>query len=265
MTTVKSMESRQSLITFTENNAKNKMLDIKQVIGITTFLLLFNAQAIAERLNIAVASNFTATLRSLSQHYMATCSCEINIISGSTGKLYFQITQAAPFDAFFSADEITAQRLVDDGLAFKDSYFVYAKGILAIYGETDLSKASKIAIANPKLAPYGKAAMEYLNTLDNAAEIRSKLVYAENVAQAFQFSWTGATQSSFVPLSYSSRKMKKELALQPIPASTYSPILQAAVINNDSQSIRQFFAYLKSTEAKKIIRNAGYEVATDAQ
>lgn len=238
------------------------MYKIKQkFLLVISLLLLLATQANAETITIAVASNFTSTLRSLSEKFTPTCDCEIKIVSASTGKLFTQITEGAAFDAFFSADMSAPSRLVEKDLAKQESYFVYAVGVLTVVGDLNLNNTSSVAIANPEFAPYGKAAMEYINSLDYRENIKKKLVLAENASLAYQFATDRKAKSAIVPLS-DSGKQENKLPVRIVPKASYGPLRQAAVIVTNSKVIEDFFSFVKSDEGRAIIVAAGYKVDT---
>ena len=165
-------------------------------LGVT---LLFSASSFAEPLRIAVASNFTSPIQKLAPLFEQETGVKVALSFGSSGKFFAQIQHGAPFDVFLSADQAKPNKLIKKGLALKENQIIYAKGVLALWSATSksikpiekaLSSARKIAIANPKLAPYGKAAEETLKSLTLWSSVQSKLVQGENIGQTYQFTYT---------------------------------------------------------------------------
>lgn len=223
----------------------------------------------APNTNVAVAANFTEPSREIAQLFKSKTGDEAILSFGSTGQFYTQITQAAPFQVFLSADQSTPKKLVDDGFAVADSLFTYAVGKLVLFsrnaglmlGEQTLREAkfSKIAIANPATAPYGAAAVETMKALGVYDALAGKIVQGDNIAQTFQFVDTGNAELGFVALS-------QVIAIQGgsrwvVPANLYGAIRQDAVLlrsGSDNQAARAFLAFLKGPEALAVIERYGY-------
>lgn len=229
----------------------------------------------AGSVNIAVASNFTNVMKVICAKYERETGEKILLSFGSTGKLYAQVKNGAPYDAFFSADEERADLLVNEGLALKSSRFVYARGRIALFSlDLKVEKEAMVilqkgefdffAIANPSTAPYGSAAAEALKSLGVYQKIKKKIVYGENISQAFQFISTGNAKLGVVALSQlldSKSSMFNKGEYYILKSSLHSPIDQAAVILKNTKrtkEINQFMMYLKSEKAQKIISNYGY-------
>lgn len=253
---------------------------------LTTALLVWffssNNQAFSETLNIAVASNFISPMKSLAAEFEQTSKHKVRLSFGSSGKLYAQIQHGAPFDAFFSADQTKPEKLLASGYAVKDTNFTYAIGKLSLCSSNlksnpkeDLFKQlkqghfNKLALANPKLAPYGQAAYEVLSKLNLVQSSRSKWVVGENVAQTYQFVQSGNAQLGFIALSQFQTAEKKgqqknsRLKCQHVPASMHEPIKQNAVVLNKGKGSRAlvgFTALIKSESGKAIIRRYGYSI-----
>jgi molybdate transport system substrate-binding protein len=193
---------------------------------------------------------------------------------GATGKFYAQIKNGAPFQVFLSADDETPAKLEQEGLAEAGSRFTYAVGTLALWsarpdfvdakGEV-LSRGAfaHLALANPKLAPYGAAAMETLEKLGLAASLRAKFVQGENIAQTHQFVVSGNAELGFVALS----QVMKDGRIGAgsawiVPAGMHRPIRQDAVILNpgrDKAAANALLRYLRGRRAQAIIRAHGYQ------
>jgi len=233
--------------------------------------------ALADTINAAVAANFTKTIEEIGVAFKAKTGHEVKFAFGPTGKLYAQIKNGAPFDLFFAADTEKPEMLVKEGLTKPDSYFVYARGVLALYSPTlpvkadykeVLSKAefNHLSIANPKTAPYGVAAEEVLGKLGVYDTVKPKIVNGESIAHAFQYVQTGNAQLGFVAMSQlvdpqSPAYQKGEYWLP--PQDMYDPIDQAAVIlkrGENNPVAQQFMDFLRSDEGRKVIERYGYTI-----
>ena len=166
----------------------------------------------ADAVLVAVASNFAGPLAKLGEGFTAATGHTLTLIAGATGKFYSQIEAGAPFEVLLAADAETPQKLIQQGLAVAGSNFTYAVGVLVLWSATPgyvdgqgavlaAGRFNKLAIANPKLAPYGRAGMEVLKTLGLGDALAPKLVTAESIAQAFQFVASGNAELGFVALS----------------------------------------------------------------
>jgi len=228
--------------------------------------VIFSGQASAERLRIAVAANFAPVLTQIAQLFEQETNQHIDIIQGSTGKFYAQIIRGAPFDIFFAADAKRPQLLERDQLIVSNSRMTYAIGQLVLWtaSQQDVFERlksgnfTKLAIANPKLAPYGQAAIEVLRTLNLYDQVNSKLVMGENVAQAFQFVHSGGAEMGFVPFAFV-KKAQGNYWLPPV--SSYHPIEQQLVILRSTGHLalaQRFIEYLSSDKMKTLISNSGY-------
>ena len=224
---------------------------------VPAFLLLVAALPVsAAPLQVAVAANFQAAFAAVAAHYPH----ELAPAFGSSGLLYAQIVQGRPFDAFLSADRARPQALIEEGLAHDP--VVYATGQLALLVNAGspsaawLQTAKGVALANPSVAPYGRAAHETLMALA-AAPPR---VNAMNVAQAFHFAASGAADGAFVALA---QVLAQEVPAERywiVPDDLYAPIEQVAVAirGGKEEAARAFLRYLVSPEGQAHIRAAGY-------
>ena len=238
------------------------------------FALLAAASACADEVQVAVAANFTAPMKLIAADFEKETGHQAVLTFGATGKFYAQITNGAPFDVFLAADDETPAKLEKEGVAVNGSRFTYATGKLVLWsaqpGLVDgqgavLKKGDfrKIAIAAPKLAPYGAAAMETMGKLGLLASLEPKLVQGESIGQTFSFVSTGNAELGFVALSqvYEGGKIKSGSAWI-VPASLHSPIRQDAVLltkAKDSKAAAQLVAFLKTDKARAVIRSFGYE------
>lgn len=229
--------------------------------------LVFSKLYAAETIRVATASNFLPALKNLKQKFESEVDIDLIIISGSTSKLYAQISNGAPFDIFLSADQLAVKKLLENAFAVKNSEFVYATGKLALWGadenrtpfdlKNDLQDLNfkRLAIANPKLAPYGQASIEVLKKLSLHDKVKTRMVYGENIGQTFQFVYSGNVELGFVAMSQ--LKLFKHVGQYwEIPLSLYQPLKQSAVLLNRAKNktaAKSFLFFLKSREVQQII------------
>jgi molybdate transport system substrate-binding protein len=223
---------------------------------------------------IAVAANFADAARALAADYAKQSGHRIDISAASTGKLYAQIVNGAPFDALLSADAETPRKLVEEGLADGATLHDYAIGRLVLWsrdparvqdGEALLRKGKieRLAIANPELAPYGAAAREVLRFVRRWEELKPRLVMGENVGQATQFVASGAAPLGLLPRSLvrEGRRTAPGSGWE-VPAAWHAPIVQSAVLlrrGDSNRAARGFLKYLQGPAARKRIRAFGYD------
>jgi len=221
---------------------------------------------------IAVAANFAPALRALVEAFEAHHDGRIAIVVGSTGKLYAQIHHGAPFDALFAADERRPMLLDNEGRARAGSRFTYAIGRLALWspdaGRVDVAgrvlsegRFRHLAIANPKLAPYGRAAQQVLEARGLWQTLRPRLVRGENVGQAWQFVHSGNAELGFVALS---QVRQREQALAGshwvVPQALYAPIVQQAVLLTDNPLAADFLRFVQGDGGRAMIASFGYQL-----
>lgn len=224
---------------------------------------------------VAVAANFTAPMQEIATAFNRSTGNQVELSFGSTGTLYAQISNGAPFEVFLSADTATPKKLVDQKLALAGSAFTYASGKLVLWSPDPkrvdangdvLQHLDKyrLAIANPKTAPYGAAAVQVLKKLRLYEGVKDRLIQGNNIAQTHQFVSSGNVDLGFVALSqvYRNGSITSGSAWL-IPAADYDAIHQDAVLlkkgatNPTAEALLQF---LQSPEAKKIIRSYGYQI-----
>ena len=223
----------------------------------------------AAEFNVAVAANFTDPAKEIAQQFQTKTGHKAVLSFGATGQFYTQITQAAPFHVFFSADQSTPKKLVDDGLAVSDTLFTYAVGKIVLFsmnatlvkGEQTLrdGKFNKIAIANPTVAPYGAAAIETMKALGVHDALTSKIVQGSNIAQTYQFVETSNAELGFVALSQVINRQDGSRWV--VPANLYSPIRQDAVLlktGASNEAAKSFLTFIKGPEAAAVIEKFGY-------
>ena len=232
---------------------------------------LAGGSAFAAETNVAVAANFADAVKEIAAAFKQKTGHQAVLSFGSSGQLYTQITQDAPFQIMLSADNERPKKLVADGLAVADSRFTYAIGKLVLWSKTrdyvkgeDTLKAgafAKLAIANPSAAPYGAAAVETLKALKLYETLQPKIVQGNNIAQTFQFVDTGNAEAGFVALSQVIFTEGGSRWL--VPSNLHSPIAQDAVLLKAGQSndgAKAFLAFLKGTEARTVIEKFGYGI-----
>jgi len=227
----------------------------------------------AARIRIAAASDLKFALDSVADTFRKTHPGTVDITYGSSGKLFEQISNSAPFDIFFSADITYPQQLKEKQLTLSEIY-VYGKGRMVLWSKKAdpkkegmntllLPSVLKIAIANPQHAPYGKRAEEALAYYKLMERVKSKLVFGENISQTAQFVTTGAADAGIVALSLAlSPNMKKEKGSYfLIPEESHQPLEQGAVITKHAQGnayAKIFLDYIKSDAANAILRHFGF-------
>jgi molybdate transport system substrate-binding protein len=233
--------------------------------------------ASSTKLNVAAAANLKFALQTIEAAFEKQHSeIDLNIHYGSSGTFFAQITQKAPFDIFLSADTQYPAKLVEAGLAEKDSVFVYAIGRVVLWvpksSALDVEtlgmqavldpSVKKIAIANPKLAPYGQAAEDAMKKADVYEKVKDKIVLGENITQATQFVESGAADVGFLALSIAKApELKDKGKFWEVPADSHSPIEQAGVIlstTKETDAARKLRAFLTGPEGKKILTDSGY-------
>ena len=248
--------------------------NLRRLLTLTAALAL-SAAAQAEVVQIAVAANFTAPARALAEIFARTTGHEAKLSFGATGAFYTQIKNGAPFDILLAADDERPIRLEKEGDTVPGSRFTYAIGQLVLWsakpgfvdgGGAVLKggKFNKIAIANPKLAPYGAAAVETMDKLGLAAALTPKLVTGESIGQTYNFIATGNAELGFVALAQvlDGGKMKSG-SMWVVPAKYHAPIIQDAVILKRAAAnpaAKAWMALMRSPNTQDFIRSYGYEV-----
>lgn len=224
----------------------------------------------AGEVRVAVASNFSATINEIAERFEKQTGHRVVLISGSTGKQYAQIKNGAPFDIFFAADVARPKRLEDEGAAMPGSRFTYAVGKIVLWspqeglvdgaGEVlECGGFKRLALANPRLAPYGKAAREVLEARGLWMSLEADAVRGENIGQTFQFVRSGNAELGFVALSQLKRPGQSiEGSFWEVPQSLYTPIEQQAVLLRESNIARSFLRFIQDEESLALIRSYGY-------
>lgn len=236
--------------------------------------LSMSGNVTAETIKVAVASNFASTLALLAEDFKSRSGHDIELISGSTGKLYMQIKHGAPFDVFMSADERRPDLLVSESYAEDVTTHIYARGRLVLVSNIKApgdcqsvlrsGQLKRLSIANPKIAPYGYAAKQVLSGLSLWDELQAKLVMGENVAQAMQFVSTENAQAGLVARSMMAVIAHDSFQCEwTVPAHMHDPIKQKMVVLKNAQQRQAsmaFLSYMKTGWAKQIIEQAGYDI-----
>lgn len=244
----------------------------KVALGLAALIVSLQSTANAGEVVVAVASNFTATLEQIARQFETSTDHEVTIVSGATGRHYAQIVNGAPYDVFLAADSETPARLAAQGFSQGDPV-TYAQGRLALWsheadmvdGEGAVLRSStfrNLAIANPRLAPYGQAAIEVLQGLGLYEDLESRLVMGENIAQTFQFVDTGNAQLGFV--AYSQVLTNGQAgSWWLVPSTRHSPLTQDAVLLTDNPVAREFLQFITQDAAVAFILESGYEPSGD--
>ncbi|MEI6734896.1 MAG: molybdate ABC transporter substrate-binding protein [Comamonadaceae bacterium] len=232
------------------------------------------SQLHASEISVAVAANFTAPMQKIAAEFEKDTGYKVNAAFGSTGKFYAQIRNGAPFEVLLSADDETPTRLVAENAAVAGTQFTYAVGKLVLWssrpavvdaaGEV-LKKGDfeHIALADPKLAPYGAAAVQAMKALSVYDVLAPKVVTAENITQSYQFISTGNARLGFVALSQVLKDGKIEGSAWLVPARLYQPIRQDAVIlekGKGKPATEALMKFLQGNKAKAVIKSYGYDL-----
>lgn len=230
--------------------------------------------AFAEQVLVAVAANFVPPFRELAVEFERSTGHHLKVAAGSTGNFYSQIKNGAPFDVFFSADMERPKLLEDEGLGVKDTRFTYAIGRLALWSpNADLVKGEetvrsgqfkRLAMANPKTAPYGLAAMQAMQKLEVWEKVQPKIVMGENLGQTMGFIQSGNAELGFVALSQvMDPKIKGQGSRWDVPNHLHEPIKQDVIVltkGKDNQAAKALMEFIGGPQAKKIIERYGYEL-----
>ena len=225
-----------------------------------------------EQATVAVAANFAWPMAELETRFEAGRAHELTIVTGSTGQLYAQIVNGAPYDVFLAADRERPLRLAEDDRG--DAPFTYALGRLALWTrEQDYAgnltvdtlkhvEFRHLAIANPRLAPYGAAARETLQTVGLWDALQSRIVLGENIGQAFAMVETRNAELGLVALS-AALVYPGAAGYAPVPPGYHQPIRQDAMLlarGRDNPAAQTFLNFLREPEARRIIEQSGYEL-----
>jgi molybdate transport system substrate-binding protein len=228
----------------------------------------------AETVQVAVAANFVPTFREIAAEFEKQTGHTVQSSAGSSGKFYAQIKNGAPFEVFFSADDERPKLLEEEGLGVKGSRFTYAVGRLVLWsqdsalvtGEDTLKngKFKHLAIANPKTAPYGTAAMQAMQKLGVWDSLQPKLVMGENLGQTSGFLESGNAELGFLALSQvKDEKFKGKGSQWDVPTNLHEPIKQDALLlakGEKNPAAKALMEFMRNPKAMAIVERFGYEV-----
>lgn len=239
---------------------------------LSLFVLLAAGAARAAETSVAVAANFTEPAKQIAAAFKAKTGHTATLSFGSSGQFYAQMAHGAPYEVFLSADADRPKRAEQEGLGVAGSRFTYAVGRIVLYSKTPglvdaggavLAKGAfeKLSIADPAAAPYGVAAVQTLHRLGVYDRIKPKIVTGSSITQAYQFVQTGAAEVGFVALSQVIDEPGGSRWL--VPAADHAPITQQAILlytGEKNPAAKAFLDFLKSPQARAVIRRYGYEV-----
>ena len=250
---------------------------IRVIIALCMLLIPGVNVAVAEVITIAAASDLNFAFREIATEYENTTGNHVRLTLGSSGNFYAQIQNGAPFDLYFSADISYPKKLEEAGLVVPGSFYQYAVGRIVLWAgkesHLDLPKGleilrepaiKKIAIANPKHAPYGRAAvaaMEYFKVYD---QVKDRLILGENISQAAQFIESGACDIGIIALSLAAAPaMKSKGTYWEVPAEAHPALEQGAVIlkqSKNQEAARAFLEFIKGPNGQEIMKRYGFVV-----
>jgi len=248
---------------------------IRVIVALCLFVITGVNLAVAEEITIAAASDLTFAFREIATEYEKASGNQVRLTLGSSGNFYAQIQNGAPFDLYFSADIAFPRKLEEAGLTVPGSLYQYAVGRIVLWtgheSRIDVTKGfealreptvKKIAIANPKHAPYGRAAvaaMEYFKVYD---QVKDKLILGENISQAAQFIESGACDIGIIALSLAiAPAMKSKGTYWEVPAEAHPSLDQGAVIlkqSKNQEAARQFLEFIKGPHGQEIMKRYGF-------
>ena len=248
-------------------------MKLRLFLALTSAMCCLTTQA--GEVAVAVAANFSAPMQKIAKAFEQDTGHKAQLAFGATGKFYAQIKNGAPFAVLLAADDETPTRLEKEGLAMAGTRFTYAVGRLALWSKQPnfvddkgeilrSNRFEKLAIADPKLAPYGAAAMEVVQGMGVQAHLASKLVQGDSIGQTYQFVSTENAQLGFVALSQISIDGRTtQGSTWVVPQSLHTPLKQDAVLlkaGKDNAAALALLKYLQSDAVKTIIRGYGYDL-----
>jgi molybdate transport system substrate-binding protein len=248
-------------------------------LGIALLQAIQARSAHAGEATVAVATNFLLPAREIVAAFEAETGSSVTLVAGSSGKLAAQIIAGAPFDVFLSADETRVVQLIERDAAVADTRFTYAVGRLVLWSpgplplkdgtlaSLDVDAVGRLAIANPKLAPYGLAAEQTLAALGLLETLKDRLVFGENVGQTFALAASGNVTAAFVAASQVATLKPGEAGhAAPVPDDMHDPIRQDGVLTArgaGNQAARAFLGFMKGPAAGGVIARYGYGKASE--
>ena len=250
---------------------------IRVIIALSMFVITGVNRSVAEEITIAAASDLNFAFKELVTEYQKATGNHVKLSLGSSGNFFSQIQNGAPFDLYFSADIAYPRKLEEANLTVPDSLHRYAVGRIVLWTGNEshidvtqgfealrVPSVKKIAIANPRHAPYGRAAvaaMEHFNVYDS---VKNQLVLGENISQTAQFIESGACDIGIIALSLAlAPAMKAKGMYWEVPADAHPPLEQGAVILKSSKqpgSAKQFLAFMKSASGQEVMKRYGFVV-----
>jgi molybdate transport system substrate-binding protein len=250
------------------------------VILLVVLLASMNAWAQERPVRVAAAADLKFAMNELSKEFESKTGTKVDVTSGSSGSFFAQIQSGAPFDLFFSADMEYPKKLEAEGFVEPGTLGEYGLGQIVIWmpANTQVGRSKqgwnalldprvqKIAIANPVLAPYGRAAVSAMQKAGIYEQVKPKLVYGENISQAAQFVQSGNAQAGIIALSLALAPGMKNGMTWIVPAEAYPPIQQGAVmlkIANNKTAARAFLDFVRSASGRKILEAHGFSTRTD--
>ena len=251
------------------------MTILKRMVWAVLCGVMVSLPAQAGEVSVAVASNFSAALDQIIRKFESASGHHVLVSSGSTGKLYAQVVNGAPFDIFLSADSERPILMESEKLAVAGSRYTYAIGRLVLWSpKTGLvdgngrilrqGQFQHLAMANPKTAPYGTAAMQTLESMGLMKSLQTRVVQGGDIAQTYQFVATGNAELGFVSLAQiKAADQKSQGSYWLVPQSLHKPIAQQAVLlekGRNNSAARDFLVFLKGNEARAIIETNGYAI-----
>jgi len=247
------------------------------IIALCMFVITGVNLAVAEEITIAAASDLNFAFREIVTEYEKASGNHVRLTLGSSGNFYAQIQNGAPFDLYFSADIAYPRKLEEAGLTVPGSLYQYAVGRIVLWtgkgAHLDLSKGleilgepriKKVAIANPKHAPYGRAAVAAMEHAQVYDRVKDKLVLGENISQAAQFVESGAADVGIIALSLAlAPPMQAAGHYWEIPADAHPPIEQGAVMlmgGKNQESAKAFLSFIQGAEGQTMMKRYGFVV-----
>ena len=241
---------------------------------VTCLMVLFASAVVAAEVHVAVAANFTAPMKQIALEFEKITNHKVVLSYGSTGKFYAQIVNGAPFDVLLAADNETPEKLEKEGAVVSGTRFTYAIGRLVLWsakpemvdekgGALTRNNFNRLAIAAPKLAPYGAAAIEALTKIGLLSQLQTRLVTGDSIGQTFSMVSSGNAEMGFVAMSqvFEHGKLKSGSAWV-VPANLHTPLMQDAALLARARSnpaALQLLTFLKSAQARAIMNSFGYE------
>jgi molybdate transport system substrate-binding protein len=236
-----------------------------------TILAVISYGSVADEIRVAVASNFSSTIKVIVERFELESGHKVKLSFGSTGKHYAQIINGAPFDIFFAADSRRPKLLEDSENIVSGTRKTYAVGRLVLWSENkDLIKPKdnimhsdkfrRLAIANPKLAPYGSAAKEVMEKEGVWIKLSRRIIRGENISQTLQFLKSGNVDLGFIAYSQVLGISGDMGSHWLVPKKLYTPIRQQVVLLKDKPAARMFLKFIDSTSIREFIKKSGYGV-----